>query len=642
MSTSLIETTTNSTSNHSSKLRVIFFPFIDSSFSNFALFLLFFFKLPSFKKLKSKLSIRKSHSTASNLSDLTKSKIPSSNTTNNFTNISNDTSNKSNKNSTNKYKLTQSSDSISPAISDGNINNINSTKNKSSNKYLLAEANNTKPVYKNNLTNGSLKLPINEQFSNLNINETSTEYDDDIHNTYNTKTSNYLTNYYHPGYIDVIQEEQNIPANHLIESVNNNHNIIQNDLISSTMLASSNTIQPSSSSSTSSLNNNNNNNTLNKIASYSNSASNTTTTSNSNSLTNHELTPKSNSSPHNINNNYLSINEQNQRQTSSDAHTPSKHSSNGISGFLSSLSSSFSSSSSSTHNNNNNSSNKDNGSSSGSGNVKLRINKSKIKNEIQKRISLPANIITNHMLANEQNIDKNSYNYYANVYNKNQSPLIEGEELSIPPSNNVNNGLDETSAKPGFNNQVNGLKNNLKNGQAYSNYSLLNTKNVGFNSNHHLNYYNKSHMMKLNGMHTNNPISHNHHHIQSYQSLSSMAMSDASNAMATMLMLKPLNRNSRRASMSELGYGKIESYNKLDKLGEGTYATVYKGQSTINGSYVALKEIRLEHEEGAPCTAIREVSLLRQLKHANIVTLHDIIYTEKSLTLVFEYLVIHF
>ena len=33
------------------------------------------------------------------------------------------------------------------------------------------------------------------------------------------------------------------------------------------------------------------------------------------------------------------------------------------------------------------------------------------------------------------------------------------------------------------------------------------------------------------------------------------------------------------------------------------------------------------------------VSLLRDLKHHNIVTLHDIIHTEKSLTLVFEYLV---
>ena len=49
-------------------------------------------------------------------------------------------------------------------------------------------------------------------------------------------------------------------------------------------------------------------------------------------------------------------------------------------------------------------------------------------------------------------------------------------------------------------------------------------------------------------------------------------------------------------------------------LGTGAYATVYKGQSGINHSYVALKEIRLEHEEGAPCTAIREASLLKQLK----------------------------
>ncbi|CAB1353712.1 unnamed protein product, partial [Coregonus sp. 'balchen'] len=70
----------------------------------------------------------------------------------------------------------------------------------------------------------------------------------------------------------------------------------------------------------------------------------------------------------------------------------------------------------------------------------------------------------------------------------------------------------------------------------------------------------------------------------------------------------------------------------------GTYATVFKGRSKLTENLVALKEIRLEHEEGAPCTAIREVSLLKNLKHANIVTLHDIIHTERSLTLVFEYL----
>lgn len=39
---------------------------------------------------------------------------------------------------------------------------------------------------------------------------------------------------------------------------------------------------------------------------------------------------------------------------------------------------------------------------------------------------------------------------------------------------------------------------------------------------------------------------------------------------------------------------------------QGTYATVFKGRSKLTDNLVALKEIRLEHEEGAPCTAIRE------------------------------------
>ncbi|CAI5777695.1 cyclin-dependent kinase 18 isoform X1 [Podarcis lilfordi] len=101
---------------------------------------------------------------------------------------------------------------------------------------------------------------------------------------------------------------------------------------------------------------------------------------------------------------------------------------------------------------------------------------------------------------------------------------------------------------------------------------------------------------------------------------------------------KPLSRMSRRASLSDIGFGKMETYVKLEKLGEGTYATVFKGRSKLTKNLVALKEIRLEHEEGAPCTAIREVSLLKNLKHANIVTLHDIIHTKCSLTLVFEFL----
>ncbi|PIC35417.1 hypothetical protein B9Z55_014783 [Caenorhabditis nigoni] len=100
---------------------------------------------------------------------------------------------------------------------------------------------------------------------------------------------------------------------------------------------------------------------------------------------------------------------------------------------------------------------------------------------------------------------------------------------------------------------------------------------------------------------------------------------------------QPLTRKNRRASLSEIGFGKLETYEKLEKLGEGTYATVFRGRSILTNKFVALKEIRLEQEEGAPCTAIREVSLLRNLRHANVVTLHDIIHTDRLLTLVFEY-----
>merc|ERR1719214_273143 len=54
---------------------------------------------------------------------------------------------------------------------------------------------------------------------------------------------------------------------------------------------------------------------------------------------------------------------------------------------------------------------------------------------------------------------------------------------------------------------------------------------------------------------------------------------------------------------------------------------------------VALKTIRLEAEdEGIPSTAIREISLLKELQHPNIVRLCDVIHTERKLTLVFEFL----
>lgn len=64
----------------------------------------------------------------------------------------------------------------------------------------------------------------------------------------------------------------------------------------------------------------------------------------------------------------------------------------------------------------------------------------------------------------------------------------------------------------------------------------------------------------------------------------------------------------------------MDKYLKIEKIGEGTYGVVYKGKNKRTQQLVALKKIRLENEEeGIPSTAIREVSLLKELKHPNIV-----------------------
>lgn len=71
----------------------------------------------------------------------------------------------------------------------------------------------------------------------------------------------------------------------------------------------------------------------------------------------------------------------------------------------------------------------------------------------------------------------------------------------------------------------------------------------------------------------------------------------------------------------------------------GTYGVVYKGRVKATGDYVAMKKIRLENEEeGVPSTTIREISMLRELRHPNVVDLLSVIMQEKKLYLIFEFL----
>ena len=79
-------------------------------------------------------------------------------------------------------------------------------------------------------------------------------------------------------------------------------------------------------------------------------------------------------------------------------------------------------------------------------------------------------------------------------------------------------------------------------------------------------------------------------------------------------------------------------YERLEKLGEGTYGIVYKCRDRETNEIVALKKIRLEHaDEGIPSTAIREIALLQELNHPNIVRLLNIVHGENKLYLIFEF-----
>uniref|UniRef100_A0A5F8GIZ2 Cyclin-dependent kinase 7 n=1 Tax=Monodelphis domestica TaxID=13616 RepID=A0A5F8GIZ2_MONDO len=79
---------------------------------------------------------------------------------------------------------------------------------------------------------------------------------------------------------------------------------------------------------------------------------------------------------------------------------------------------------------------------------------------------------------------------------------------------------------------------------------------------------------------------------------------------------------------------RAKRYEKLDFLGEGQFATVYKARDKNTGQIVAIKKIKLGHrseaKDGINRTALREIKLLQELSHPNII---GVIIKDNSLVL---------
>lgn len=60
----------------------------------------------------------------------------------------------------------------------------------------------------------------------------------------------------------------------------------------------------------------------------------------------------------------------------------------------------------------------------------------------------------------------------------------------------------------------------------------------------------------------------------------------------------------------------VSDFEKLNRVGEGTYGIVYRAKDLKSGEIVALKKIRMEREkEGLPVCSVREIGILMKLNH---------------------------
>ncbi|XP_023072177.1 cyclin-dependent kinase-like 4 isoform X1 [Piliocolobus tephrosceles] len=82
----------------------------------------------------------------------------------------------------------------------------------------------------------------------------------------------------------------------------------------------------------------------------------------------------------------------------------------------------------------------------------------------------------------------------------------------------------------------------------------------------------------------------------------------------------------------------MRKYEKLAKIGEGSYGVVFKCRNKTSGQVVAIKKfVDSEDDPVVKKIALREIHMLKQLKHPNIVNLIEVFQRRRKTHLVFEY-----
>ncbi|CAK9326821.1 unnamed protein product [Citrullus colocynthis] len=86
---------------------------------------------------------------------------------------------------------------------------------------------------------------------------------------------------------------------------------------------------------------------------------------------------------------------------------------------------------------------------------------------------------------------------------------------------------------------------------------------------------------------------------------------------------------------------KADSFQKLDKIGQGTYSSVYRARDIETNKIVALKKVRFANMDPESVRFMaREILILRRLDHPNVMKLEGLITSRVSgsLYLIFEYM----